>query len=269
MANWCECELEITSEVQSSPNEIRQLLSIAKDSKNQNDFSLENLLPPPKNCTNIDDWCMENWGTRWNIKAYIDHEDIANENEVGIGFTHSVSIKFESAWSPPLEAFEKISRLYPSLYFELNYAEEAMDFFGITKYKNGVQQEIKGSYVDRFEFNMEIDESSARIQNDNIHVLINLSYFDDPYDINGQLVENESLLTFPMNLQENDISNSFSDEIVEFYPQVMDNIKYEKEYDIIEFIRENLELMKTMASHNDLNTNLPINQDTQSKKRKI
>jgi hypothetical protein len=27
--------------------------------------------------------------------------------------------------------------------------------------------------------------------------------------------------------------------------------------------------MKTMASHNDLNTNLPINQEIQNKKRKI
>lgn len=254
MANWCECKLELEGDA----DDIKKLLASAKDSKNLNDFSLEKLLPSPKNLVNNSEWCMDNWGTKYEIKATI--EDANAEDYV--------SIRFDSAWNPPLEAFEKLSRLYPSLSFDLTCSEEANDYFSISKYKNGLQQEVKGSYEERFELNMEIDESSAKLDGDNIHVEIKMSYFDDPYDINGKQVINKAKLIIPIDIDEDDISNEYGESVI----LIVENdkhVNHEKEYDIVEFIKDNLEVIKTATEHNDLDINLPINEPTKGRKRKI
>jgi hypothetical protein len=253
MANWCECKLELEGDA----DDIQKLLSAAKGS-NQNEFSLEKLVPPPKELTDTTEWCMDNWGTKLDIKATVEDHNA----------TDYVSIAFDSAWAPPLEAFEKISRLYPSLSFDLTCSEEANDFFSISKYKNGLQQEVKGSYSDRFELNMDINESSAKLVEDNAHVEIKMSYFDDPYDINGKHLINKAKLILPIDIDEDDISNEYGESVI----LIVENdahVNHEKEYDIVEFIKDNLEVIKTAASHNDLDTELPINAPTKGRKKKI
>lgn len=73
------------------------------------------------------EWCNRRWGTKWDINADYDYE-VGDEV-----FTS----RFDSAWSPPVAAFEHISTLFPSLSFTLEYFEEGCDFMGIVKLEDG------------------------------------------------------------------------------------------------------------------------------------
>lgn len=256
MANWCECKLELEGDADA----IKKFLVAARDS-HQNELSLEKLIPPPKDLVDKTEWCMENWGTKWDIEATVEDQSAGDNGDY-------VSIRFDSAWAPPLEAFEKISKLYPSLSFDLTCSEEANDYFSISKYKNGLQQEVKGSYEERFEINMEIDESSAKIDGDNAHIEIKMSYFDDPYDINGQHVVNKAKLILPLDIDEDDLDMEYGESVI-LSVENDNHVHHEKEHEILEFLKENLEIIKTTAQHNDLDKELPVNAPTKGRKKKI
>jgi len=55
-------------------------------------------------------WQNENWGTKWN--AYSQHE--LDEN----------CIEFDTAWSTPYELMVKLSKLFPEVEFQVEYADE-------------------------------------------------------------------------------------------------------------------------------------------------
>lgn len=70
-------------------------------------------------------WNVRNWGTKWDVavssnETYPDTtvEDTAN------GENHVVHYNFETAWSRPMPALEKLSTQYPDLLFTLSYEEE-------------------------------------------------------------------------------------------------------------------------------------------------
>ena len=55
------------------------------------------------------DWCIENWGTKWNtIGTY------ACENEVF----------FDTAWDSPVPIFKRLTEIFPNVDMELTYADE-------------------------------------------------------------------------------------------------------------------------------------------------
>jgi hypothetical protein len=80
------------------------------------------------------DWCVRNWGTKWDVKAELIEID-----------NNSIEYYFDSAWSPPIEAIKKISRNYPELEFTLEYNEPGMGFKGKFVTKNGYTLENKSS----------------------------------------------------------------------------------------------------------------------------
>jgi hypothetical protein len=52
------------------------------------------------------DWCISEWGTKWDIgrdSAYGDEAEIENGE--------CLKIFFDSAWSPPIKAYEKLEEL--------------------------------------------------------------------------------------------------------------------------------------------------------------
>lgn len=65
------------------------------------------------------DWKINNWGCKWNA---------GNTELTVIDNEHYIS--FETAWSPPMEIFEKISELYPDLSINLTVLEEGGYFSG-------------------------------------------------------------------------------------------------------------------------------------------
>jgi len=73
------------------------------------------LVHPPKKSKDDGwyDWCLKNWGTKWD--CYEEH------------LTHGTDYtcySFDTAWSPPSEWIQKVSRKFPHLKFNVTWAEE-------------------------------------------------------------------------------------------------------------------------------------------------
>jgi hypothetical protein len=74
------------------------------------------------------DWYNFNnreWGTKWDVAvAEGDEYPTTNIQESENGENYVVHYNFETAWSRPLPAIEKLSAQYPTLLFTLSYEEE-------------------------------------------------------------------------------------------------------------------------------------------------
>ena len=70
-------------------------------------------------------WRVRNWGTKWDITAKI--EKLGPQLKNG---KRELVYTFDSAWSPPCAAFERISEDWPLLKFRLTYREEGMGVKG-------------------------------------------------------------------------------------------------------------------------------------------
>lgn len=73
------------------------------------------------------DWCIQNWGTKGNL-----YETIIKEVSSRI-----LEYRFLTAWSPPAPVIVKMSEMFPSLLFELEYKEEGNEFEGTLTAQNG------------------------------------------------------------------------------------------------------------------------------------
>lgn len=81
------------------------------------------------------DWCIANWGTKWDI-GY----DSATDNAATIE-GNSFTVRFDSAWSPPIGAYEKLEQMgYTIIAY---YFESGCDFCG--KYAHGVDECYRAS----------------------------------------------------------------------------------------------------------------------------
>lgn len=124
MPNWCYNEIEIIADEKT----LNDLEDAAKKNKLLNFIKpmppeLEDTKSPSDN-PNWYDWCINNWGTKWDISPI----RIEKTNK-------KLSILFDSAWSAPLEVIDFLwnSGKVESLY--LSYWEPGMDFGGV--YKDG------------------------------------------------------------------------------------------------------------------------------------
>lgn len=67
------------------------------------------------------DWSVAHWGTKWNAcDPYSKYKD---------GDKYAVYY-FSTAWSPPVDWYEKVIEAYPDLDFELEWEEGGMGFAG-------------------------------------------------------------------------------------------------------------------------------------------
>ncbi len=90
---------------------------------------------PPRDITfeeqmqfKTNDWYSFNvreWGTKWDVAISEDNKypDTTIEEAVN-GENYVVHYNFETAWSRPVPALEKLSAQYPTLLFTLSYEEE-------------------------------------------------------------------------------------------------------------------------------------------------
>lgn len=74
------------------------------------------------------------WGTKWDIgvadsNKYSDTE-MTNDSETNLGY------RFQTAWSPPIEALENLSSQYPELEITLDWEEE-QGFGGVYVFQDG------------------------------------------------------------------------------------------------------------------------------------
>ncbi len=89
--------------------------------------------------TNWYDWCLKNYGTKWG-----DYDLEITER------SNSVFCNFNSAWSPPIEGLQTVSKQFPTLSFSLKFFEGAMGFQGHYIFKNGkIVSKVDAKYSGR------------------------------------------------------------------------------------------------------------------------
>ena len=141
MPNWCSNSITISG----STDTIKQLWD---DAHRGDDFGLLNaMVPMPKelddttkgtdgDAVNWYDWRVTNWGTKWDVSdeglEYVDNKD---------GTSH-ITGWFDSAWAPPIEAYNTFLDDMDGCYIEATYEEGGMDFAGI--YTDGDDQYMEG-----------------------------------------------------------------------------------------------------------------------------
>jgi len=121
MPNWCSNTFTINGDVES-------LRPLWEATQQENPQFLEAMAP-------IGEWeygnAVEAWGTKWDVNTdgmeFEDHGD-------GTATLHGW---FDSAWSPPIEAFNTLAGDLDSCYIELYYFEPGMAFVGYWSSEGG------------------------------------------------------------------------------------------------------------------------------------
>ena len=122
MPNWCNNTLDISGD----EAEIKRFKENAESYEDKQHLSLEKLYPIPEK-ENWYNWHVENWGTKWDVDG-----ELINESSETLDYV------FDSAWTPPIEAFTKISLDYPTLRFKLEFEETGMEFAGYADIEKGI-----------------------------------------------------------------------------------------------------------------------------------
>ena len=176
MPNWCSCDLEIMGPA-AAIQKIRDLCPVTQneDADAPGTIPICNLFPTPEELTNIHvgstklpdgtqltnwretpdgpvavdsealqskygfsnwyDWNIANWGTKWSFSLHegpVDDPALYPDPDQGY-----LTGTFESAWSPPLSFFEKVSADFPECTFTLRYFECGMGFQGLVIFEAG------------------------------------------------------------------------------------------------------------------------------------
>jgi hypothetical protein len=120
-------------------------------------------------------WHIDNWGTKWDCSSsYVSKLDENN-----------LDVKFHTAWSPPIEWFEKVIPMYPKLNFCLLFDEEAYQYCGrLTGINGEIEIQTGDPYFTDEEDNRVIyDTSKEKWKYEDTGILIEDEDFT-PIDIN-------------------------------------------------------------------------------------
>jgi hypothetical protein len=140
MPNWCNNSLYVKgNELDIEKFYEENLIANQNEIRNTDlelDFSKvvpEPVFDNPKEQDEYDgggwyEWRIENWGTKWQPDTiYYDYKK----------GDKSITIEFDTAWSPPITWLEKAISKYPNLYFNMSYHEDGMSFRGEAESING------------------------------------------------------------------------------------------------------------------------------------
>jgi hypothetical protein len=129
MPNWCINDITITG-----PSD--KISKIYYDAIEKNGL-LEAMVP-------IGDWdyntALESWGTKWDVDPEF-LELVEDEGTVMIVGT------FDSAWAPPIQAFETFLEKNPDCEAEIQYFEPGMGYVG--KFEGGEEEYYEYDISDR------------------------------------------------------------------------------------------------------------------------
>ena len=103
------------------PNEKGELPKIEQHKGKDGEVMFETYnFPDGKNDDRWYHWCIQNWGTKWDVSElcveYADDEQL--------------ELTFSTAWSPPEGIIEKLREKYPDLSFSCFYDEPGMEVAG-------------------------------------------------------------------------------------------------------------------------------------------
>ena len=137
MPNWCLNNLTVEH---SDPAMVDRF-----ENAYNRGMTCEEFLPVPKdeNGRIFDgwyDWCVNNWGTKWDIGADIGTDKTPEQYALkATRVDNQVSCTFDSAWAPPVGLYEKLVELGYNV--KATYFEPGMAFCGI--WDNGFDNYIE------------------------------------------------------------------------------------------------------------------------------
>ena len=132
MPNWCANLLEIAGPTEEKKRFLENAKSIEGP---EAAISLKRMVPYPEGVWDYN-WCVDNWGTKWDIDAELMNPYWEDDNE-------NLVFKFDSAWGPPDVAFETIAKDYPKLGFCLLFAEPGMGFEGSIQWNTELTEYVE------------------------------------------------------------------------------------------------------------------------------
>lgn len=158
MPNWCENNLSIYGKKEDMEKIMKVITSTEQE------YSLLESLYPTPEALNIGDasfakdspeqiankekygyadwydWRIDKWGCKWPESSLEIGQEYTEYGDYAV-----IAFNFETPWSPPIEAFSKISQDYPNLLFCLYYEEPGMGFCGRNVWANGETKEEDSS----------------------------------------------------------------------------------------------------------------------------
>lgn len=127
MPNWCANQVEFTHK---DPAEMRKLAEAYNAGK-----LFETFVPPPNNEWDYN-WCIANWGTKWDSGGEgfdsVDTDNIEN----------TVTLNFDTAWSPPIAFYIEMEDMGWSV--KAMYYEPGMQFCGTYSEFENTHFDIQG-----------------------------------------------------------------------------------------------------------------------------
>jgi hypothetical protein len=118
MPNWCANNLTIEHE---DSDMVDRFVKAYNEGNTCNEF-----IPKPENLGDgWWDWCINNWGIKWDIGCENDQAHGLKPTRVG----NQVTVTFDSAWAPPLGLYKELDKL--GFMVNATYFEPGMAFCGI------------------------------------------------------------------------------------------------------------------------------------------
>jgi hypothetical protein len=137
MPNWCLNKITIAHDDPAMVDRFEQAYNAGKTC---NEF-----IPMPEDIGDgWYDWCVNNWGTKWDVGA-----DTGTEKEERYGLKatrvgNQLSASFDSAWAPPIPLYDKLTEL--EFKVRASYFEPGMCFCGI--YTDGRDNFVEYADID-------------------------------------------------------------------------------------------------------------------------
>lgn len=120
MPNWCNNTATFHNDDVGEVDKLYDYLKKVQEDEKSEQGLFSYFLPIPKEETdNWYDWCVSNWGTKWEASLY----GVSREDD------NSIIISFDTAWAPPTGFYEYLAR-HTEFYVNAKYIEEGMGFIG-------------------------------------------------------------------------------------------------------------------------------------------
>jgi hypothetical protein len=112
-------ELDITAGREGADDSPEQKALVAAEKSNLKRYGYKNWY----------DWCVNNWGTKWNAGG--DNDAMQVDYDEDVNDQGTALFQFDTAWAPPLGVLEKLMDTHPELSIECRYSEPGVGFFGV------------------------------------------------------------------------------------------------------------------------------------------
>ena len=136
MPNWCNNTMHVSGDPDKVAKFVGDHTAVEFDAEGtpigETVLDFNAVVPMPEHLKNTKapsddgsenwyDWSVANWGTKWGA-CDADHDYKKGST--------NVIYHFDSAWSPPVDWYEKAIEAYPDLDFDLEWEEGGMGFAG-------------------------------------------------------------------------------------------------------------------------------------------